>query len=94
MNLTTVLTRAREKNLRDGSLHALAILAAHPAKADPLTLGDLAKRIGVSTSAITGLADNLTDLGYAQRRPHKTDRRALILIITKQGRTAAKEITA
>lgn len=40
---------------------------------------DLARRLGVSTAAVTAVIDRLTALGHASRTQHPTDRRGLIV---------------
>jgi DNA-binding MarR family transcriptional regulator len=45
----------------------------------PLTAGELAKRTGLTTGAVTGLIDRLVKPGYAERVPDPTDRRRVIV---------------
>ena len=58
---------------------------------EPLPPHEIAKRLIVSRATITGLVDSLERRGYAQRRPHPTDRRMLLVEITDKGRQAADE---
>lgn len=41
----------------------------------PVTSGDLARDLGLTPGAVTGLVDRLARAGYAQRLPDATDRR-------------------
>lgn len=52
----------------------------------PLRLGDLADRIGSSAPTATRVVDALEALGLAKREPEPTDRRALSIALTDQGR--------
>ncbi len=45
-----------------------------------LSPGELAKRLGLSSAAITTVVDRLEQAGHAERRPHPTDRRALLVV--------------
>lgn len=45
----------------------------------------LARTLGVSPANITGLVDGLERNGYAERRPHPTDRRATLVTLTERG---------
>src|SRR5687768_972666 len=46
----------------------------------PLSPTDLAKRIGVSTAAVTTIVDRLTAVGHVTRMPHPTDRRGVLVV--------------
>ena len=50
-----------------------------------LTMSEIAKRMGHSTAAATGLVDRLEKLGYVQRAHSKEDRRKVLVQITKKG---------
>lgn len=41
---------------------------------------DLARRIGVSTAAVTTIVDRLTAAGHVTRMPHPTDRRGVLVV--------------
>ena len=62
-------------------LHAL-IWLGHDG---PLTMGELATRIGVTEKGVTGLADRLEQHGYCQRERDTDDRRVVRLRLTPQG---------
>lgn len=49
----------------------------HHAKA--LTPGELADRLALTTGAVTAVVDRLERLGWAQREPHPTDRRSVVV---------------
>lgn len=78
--LTRLLTFARRHQLGISSLQALAIIQSGPA-----TLSEIAREIGVTTAAVTGLADRLAALSLATRVRSKTNRREIHLKITFHG---------
>lgn len=51
----------------------------------PSTQQALAVALGVSPRNVTGLVDALEEHGYVARRPHPTDRRALLVTLTEAG---------
>jgi DNA-binding MarR family transcriptional regulator len=48
-------------------------------RSGPLTAGDLAKLIGLTTGAITGVVDRLERAGYVQRTSDPHDRRKVVI---------------
>ncbi|GAA3013104.1 MarR family transcriptional regulator [Streptosporangium longisporum] len=56
----------------------------------PMTMTELAERMGCEPSNATFVADKLEKLGLLERRPHATDRRAKQLVLTREG-TALRE---
>ncbi|WP_030508741.1 MarR family winged helix-turn-helix transcriptional regulator [Microbispora rosea] len=51
----------------------------------PMTLRELAERMGCEPSNATFVADRLEDQGYLERHPHPDDRRAKQLVLTPKG---------
>lgn len=51
----------------------------HLQEAGELTPGQLADRLALTSGAITALIDRLERLGWAERVPHPTDRRSVIV---------------
>ena len=47
---------------------------------------EVARRIGVTTAAATGIVDRLVARGHLERRPHASDRRRVDLHVTESGR--------
>ncbi len=64
---------------------------------DGLRLGELAERAGMTAQSMGELVDDLEGLGYVERRPDPTDRRAKRVHLTGKGRltrsAAAKAAT-
>jgi DNA-binding MarR family transcriptional regulator len=64
------------------------------AKADGVSMGDMARGIGCDPSYITALVDDLDERGLARREPAPYDRRVKIIVLTDAGRALAEEIDA
>ncbi len=64
------------------------------AKADGVSMGDMARGIGCDPSYITALVDDLDERGLARREPAPYDRRVKIIVLTETGRALATEIDA
>jgi DNA-binding MarR family transcriptional regulator len=47
----------------------------------PVTSGDLARELGLTPGAVTGLVDRLARAGYAQRVPDAADRRKTLVVV-------------
>ena len=67
--------------------HALSELAAQP-----LTQSELARRLNLDRSVVSRLADGLAGCGRLRRERHPHDRRAVLLVLTEQGRAAADRL--
>ena len=74
-------TELNKKNLNYPQFFLLTYLAGE----DFLTMSDVAKKIGHSTAAATGLVDRLEAGGYVKREASKEDRRKMMVHITKKG---------
>ena len=64
------------------------------AKEDGVSMGEMARGIGVDPSYITALVDDLDSRGLARREPAPYDRRVKIIVLTAAGRRLAQEIDA
>jgi DNA-binding MarR family transcriptional regulator len=64
----------------------------HLASDTPRTARDLAEHLGVAQSSVTAVIDRLERAGLAERHTHPTDRRALIIALTDEGRSAIADI--
>ncbi|PKW12677.1 MarR family winged helix-turn-helix transcriptional regulator [Saccharopolyspora spinosa] len=54
----------------------------------PSTQREISRALGVTPRNVTGLLDALEDGGYVARRAHPTDRRAMLVDLTEEGRAA------
>jgi len=73
-------TRA-ELELAGPQLHALMWLGSD----GPLTMGELAHRLGITEKGVTGVGDRLEEHGYCQRERDTEDRRVVRLQLTGEG---------
>jgi DNA-binding MarR family transcriptional regulator len=74
--------------LSPGVIKTLVRLARH----DGVSMGEMARGIGVDPSYITALVDDLDTRGLARREPSADDRRVKIIVLTDGGRALASEI--
>ena len=65
-----------------GELLALAYLSVD----GPLGPTELTHRLHITTGAMTAMLDRLADRDYVVREPHTTDRRRIMVTLTKSGR--------
>ena len=75
---------ARRAGLSPSELHALRHLSR-----GPMGPADLARALGVTTAAASGVVDRLEGNGHAQRRPHTADGRRTEVHLTDSGRAEA-----
>jgi DNA-binding MarR family transcriptional regulator len=68
---------------------ALRRIAAAEHDAAPLTMRELAVRLGTDPPHVTLMIDDLEAGGFVRRRPHPEDGRAKVVEITDSGRAAA-----
>ncbi|HET8959048.1 MarR family winged helix-turn-helix transcriptional regulator [Nocardioides sp.] len=73
-------TVARRASLSHTELQTLELLFE-----GPMGPADLARRLGVSTAASSGIVDRLTARGHVVRVPHESDRRRTHVTITESG---------
>jgi DNA-binding MarR family transcriptional regulator len=78
LNLSTELIRG---NVSYPQFFLLAYLSSE----EYLTMSDIAKKMGHSTAAATGLVDRLENLEYVERVHAAEDRRKIMVRITRKG---------
>jgi DNA-binding MarR family transcriptional regulator len=79
-----LLNLSRELN-KDNISFAQFFLLNHLASARELTMTDIARKMGHSTAAATGLVDRLEKLGYMERTHAVDDRRKVMVRVTNKG---------
>ena len=79
-----LLNMSRELN-RDNISFAQFFLLNYLSTSPELTMTDIARKMGHSTAAATGLVDRLEKLGYMERTHAIDDRRKVLVRITSQG---------
>lgn len=72
---------ARRAGLSVSELHSLRHLVA-----SPMGPVELAKALGVTSAAASGVVDRLVARGHAERRPHAADGRRTEVVVTESGR--------
>lgn len=72
---------ARRAGLSVSELHSLRHLTA-----SPMGPVELAKALGVTSAAASGVVDRLVARGHAERRPHSADGRRTEVVVTESGR--------
>jgi len=74
------------RDLNEGNVsYAQFFLLGYLKSEDYLSMSDIAKKMGHSTAAATGLVDRLEKLGYVQRVHAADDRRKVMVKITEKG---------
>ncbi|HEY8209391.1 MAG TPA: MarR family transcriptional regulator [Myxococcaceae bacterium] len=84
------LSAGAELDLAGPQLHAMFWLGYD----GPLTMGELARRLGVTEKGVTGLADRLETAGYCLRERDEKDRRVVRLQLTGMGHQFFKNAAA
>jgi DNA-binding MarR family transcriptional regulator len=78
-----------ESGLTPNDARALSSLTASPGR----TMGSLAEEWKCDASTATWIVDRLEAKGLVERRPHPTDRRVKLVVLTPRGtRTRAKQM--
>ena len=52
------------------------------------SIAAIGQRLGLSPSTMTGLVDRLEEQGHVKRRPHASDRRVTVLVLSRKGSAA------
>jgi DNA-binding MarR family transcriptional regulator len=61
---------------------------------EEMTIGKLAKSLGLDKSTLSRTIDGLFNLGLVKRFPHQTDRRYTAITLTKQGMATCGKINS
>ena len=65
----------------------------HLSPDQPKSMRELADHYGCDASFITSLVDDLEERGFAERRPHASDRRVKTVVLTAAGSEAKDRLT-
>lgn len=79
-----LLNLSKELN-RDNISFAQFFLLSYLSSSKELTMTDIARKMGHSTAAATGLVDRLEKLGYMERTHAVDDRRKVLVRVTSKG---------
>ncbi|WP_433054416.1 MarR family winged helix-turn-helix transcriptional regulator [Dactylosporangium sp. CS-033363] len=85
---------ARAHGLHRTDMNAIAHIWRAAEDQEPLTPGELARRLSLSPAATTALLVRLERAGHVERRPDPTDRRRINLDIQPKARALAAEFFA
>lgn len=77
----------RESSLTLPQAHTIEILG----ESGPLMMKELAGKMGLTTGTLTVQVDRLEKRGLVERRPHDSDRRAILVALTGEGRERYRE---
>lgn len=81
---------ARDNGVTNNELLALRHIIVSEHDGEALSSGELGRRLGLSSSAITYVVDRLIAAGHVRRDEDRADRRRVILRYSEQGRTVAR----
>lgn len=94
MKLSVLIPLDQHSTEHGITLRQLAVLTL--LERGPVPPRDIASRLHVTSSAVTGQLDALAARGYVARQAHESDRRSTLAAITPQGlkllRTAEQKI--
>lgn len=76
----------------DLSVSAATVLAIIDGAGEPITPGVIAERAIIAAASTTSVLDTLERRGLVERRPHPTDRRKLLIDLTRTGRNTIDHI--
>ena len=86
-----MLTLSKELQRGDVSFPQYFLLGFLELKGE-LTMTEIAKKMGHTTAAATGLVDRLEKLGHVERGHAKNDRRKILVKITPSGKRIVSEV--
>jgi DNA-binding MarR family transcriptional regulator len=93
VGVVSALIRAEHRHAaymaRSLHLPAADSLALYHLANEPLSASALGERLGLTSGSVTALVDRLIRKGFVQRHAHETDRRVVLVEMTKQGHEAA-----
>lgn len=75
-----------DMDMNASDVAALRMLIMRERSGQDVQPQDIARHLAISTASTTKLLDRLTDSGYVERRPHPSDRRARIVVVTDVAR--------
>ena len=81
----------REDAARVGVTEVQLIVLYTLLKKEHIRLNDLAEKLNLSNSNVSGTVDRLVGAGLVVREPSKQDRRAVILSLTEKGKETVSE---
>lgn len=77
-----------DMDMNASDLSALRMLIMREQRGESVSPHDVAAHLKISTASTTKLLDRLTASGHVERRPHPSDRRARVIVLTDESRRA------
>ena len=77
-----------DMDMNASDLSALRMLIMREQRGESVSPHDVAGHLKISTASTTKLLDRLTASGHVERRPHPSDRRARVIVLTEESRRA------
>lgn len=71
-----------ESGLSPAQMHTVEIIGHN----QNMRMKELAERLGVTTGTLTVGVDKLEKLGLVERKPHESDRRSWLIVLTSAGK--------
>ncbi|MDH2416240.1 MarR family transcriptional regulator [Nocardioides sp. CER19] len=84
----------RRMDLGVSDLRATRFVMTACSRGEPVTPRDVARHLGLTTAATTTVLDRLVEAGHVERRPHPTDGRSKVLVVTDHARNEAHDLLA
>ena len=72
----------KDSGLSPAQMHTVEIIGHN----QNMRMKELAERLGVTTGSLTVGIDKLEDLGLVERKPHESDRRSWLIVLTDAGK--------
>lgn len=72
----------KDSGLSPAQMHTVEIIGHHK----DMRMKELAERLGVTTGTLTTGVDKLEKLGLVERKPHESDRRSWLIVLTDEGK--------
>ncbi len=73
----------KDSGLSPAQIHTVEIIGHN----QDMRMKELAERLGVTTGTLTVSVDKLEKLGLVERKPHETDRRSWLIVLTDAGKS-------
>jgi DNA-binding MarR family transcriptional regulator len=77
-----------DMDMNASDLSALRMLIMREQRGEAVSPHDVAHHLRISTASTTKLLDRLSAAGHIERRPHPSDRRARVIVLTPRSRQA------
>ncbi len=72
----------KDSGLSPAQMHTVEIIGHN----QDMRMKELAERLGVTTGTLTVGVDKLEKLGLVERKPHESDRRSWLIVLTEKGK--------